>query len=124
MLKTRHREDILLEACIHARQPFVVDNTNVLAREREKYIALAKPAGFQIIGYYFQSRLLDALQRNRQRTGNALIPEKGVRAKNRGMQRPHYTEGFDRLYFVAIGTHGSFIVREWSETDCPLNPDD
>ena len=29
MLKTRHREAILLDACIRAKQRFVVDNTNV-----------------------------------------------------------------------------------------------
>ena len=28
MLKTRHREKLLLQACIAAQQPFVVDNTN------------------------------------------------------------------------------------------------
>ena len=28
MLKTRHREDVLFEACLRAKQPFVVDNTN------------------------------------------------------------------------------------------------
>ena len=32
MLKTRRREDILLQACIQAKQSFVVDNTNILAR--------------------------------------------------------------------------------------------
>lgn len=28
MLKTRHRESLLLKACIEMKQPFVVDNTN------------------------------------------------------------------------------------------------
>lgn len=28
MLKTRHREQIFLQACLEAKQPFVVDNTN------------------------------------------------------------------------------------------------
>ncbi len=50
MLKTRHREDLLLDACIRAQISFVVDNTNVLARERAKYIALARPAGYEISG--------------------------------------------------------------------------
>jgi hypothetical protein len=34
MLHTRHREALLLGACIEARQPLVVDNTNLLAAER------------------------------------------------------------------------------------------
>ncbi len=28
MLKTRHREAVLLESCLQMKQPFVVDNTN------------------------------------------------------------------------------------------------
>lgn len=121
MLRTRHREDLLLDACIRARQRFVVDNTNVLERERAHYIQLAKPAGFQITGYYFQSRLQEALQRNDQRTGKAVIPLRGVLAKYRQMQRPRYAEGFDRLYFVSIDptvsevNHNRFIVADWIE---------
>ena len=115
MLKTRTREDILLEACIRAKQSFVVDNTNVQAREREKYIRLAKAAGYVIIGYYFQSRLGDALQRNQQREGKAVIPEKGVMAKSHAMERPSYAEGFNRLYYVSIGKEGEFVVEEWVE---------
>jgi predicted kinase len=115
MLHTRHREDILLDACIRARQSFVVDNTNILARERAKYIALARRAGFEVIGYYFQSRLQDALHRNQQRTGRAVIPEKGLLAKFHAIQRPEYGEGFDRLYFVSIDSDRAFQVVEWHE---------
>ena len=35
MLKTRHRESILIAACIEAKQPFVIDNTNPTPKERE-----------------------------------------------------------------------------------------
>ncbi len=113
MLKTRRREDRLLETCILARQSFVVDNTNVLASERAKYIALARPAGYRITGYYFQSHLQDALRRNQERTGKAVIPEKGVLAKYHHMQRPQYSEGFDQLYYVSIDPRGGFLVVEW-----------
>lgn len=115
MLKTRHREDALLEACIRARISFVVDNTNVLARERAKYIALARAAEYSICGYYFQSRLQDALRRNQQRSGKAVIPQKGVLAKYHAIQRPSYAEGFDQLYYVLINPRGGFIIREWHE---------
>jgi predicted kinase len=120
MLRTRNREDILLDACIRAQQSFVIDNTNILARERAKYITLAREAGFVVIGYYFQSRLQDALQRNQQRSGKAVIPPKGVQAKAHAMQRPRYTEGFDRLYYVSIGPPGSFQVVEWIETEANM----
>ena len=34
MLKTRHREDILFEACLVAKQPLVIDNTNPTIDDR------------------------------------------------------------------------------------------
>ncbi len=116
MLKTRHREMLLVEACIAAKQPFVVDNTNILKHERARYIELAKPAGFRIVGYYFQSRLHDALQRNRQRQGIANIPEKGLIAKHRQLEIPGYAEGFDQLYYVMIDPgFNEFVVRKWKD---------
>lgn len=38
MLKTRHRETILLNACLEAKQPLVIDNTNPTIEERKRYI--------------------------------------------------------------------------------------
>src|SRR6266542_4765081 len=113
MLKTRHREDILLNACIAAKQSFVVDNTNVTIAERARYIALAKPAGFAIHGYYFQSKLADAMQRNRQRMSAKPIPEKALVGTHKSLQLPSYAEGFDALYYVTPKTAGEFIVQEW-----------
>jgi predicted kinase len=114
-LKTRTREARLLEACIRESRSFVVDNTNVLARERARYIQLARPAGYRIIGYYFQSSLKDALQRNQQRTGKAVIPVKGVVARYHAMQQPRYAEGFDELYAVDIDPQNRFNVSRWVE---------
>ena len=53
MLKTRHREKLLLQACLEMRQPFVIDNTNPTRKDRVRYIPLVQDAGFQVIGYYF-----------------------------------------------------------------------
>ncbi|HEY4596002.1 MAG TPA: AAA family ATPase, partial [Thermoanaerobaculia bacterium] len=78
MLKTRYRAQVFLQACILARQPFVVDNTNVLAAEREKYIAPARPAGFRIVGYYFPVSVKHAIGRNQQREGKKKIPVPGI----------------------------------------------
>ncbi len=114
MLKTRRREDILLEACLRARQPFVVDNTNVTRVERSKYINLGKQAGFRVIGYYFRSNLDEALERNRNREGKEFIPEIGVRARSRQLEVPNYAEGFDELYYVSI-VDGKFFIKEWRD---------
>ncbi len=102
MLKTRQREMILVQACLDARQPFVVDNTNVNAAERARYIPLARQAGFEVIGYYFLSSLAEALERNSHRSGKGRIPDSGVRARYRKLQPPTLAEGFDRLYTVRI----------------------
>lgn len=42
MLKTRHRERVLLDACLAAKQRFVVDNTNPTVADRSAYIQAAK----------------------------------------------------------------------------------
>src|ERR1700730_3921748 len=74
LLRTRHREHIFLEACLATQQRFVVDNTNVRRSERTVYIAAARAAKFQIVGYYFETELDAALARNSQRLGKQLIP--------------------------------------------------
>jgi hypothetical protein len=51
MLKTWHREQYLINACIVAKQAFVVDNTNPAKGDRSRSIKPAKAAGFKIIGY-------------------------------------------------------------------------
>src|SRR5215813_12724401 len=76
MLRTKHREKLLLEACLEAKQDFVVDKINLTRTERERYISLAKAYGFRIIGYYFQTNLTKALERNGRREGKARIPDK------------------------------------------------
>jgi predicted kinase len=65
MLKTRHREQLLLQACLAAQQPFVVDNTNPSKEERRRYIAPAQAAGFKIIGYFFPPEIAASQQRKR-----------------------------------------------------------
>lgn len=112
MLKTRHREDLLLRACIDARQPFVVDNTNPSAQERARYIQTAHASGFRVVGYYFRSSVKEALARNDRRTGKARVPEKGVFGTYKRLQLPNLEEGFGLLYHVHIDENGRFVVEE------------
>jgi predicted kinase len=115
MLKTRRRERILLNACLEAKQPFVVDNTNVTREARAEYISQAKASRFSVVGYYFKSALQSAIERNDQRSGKARIPLKGIVATHRKLELPSYDEGFDRLFYVEIGDDGAFIVKDWSD---------
>jgi predicted kinase len=114
MLKTRHREGLLVEACLNAKQPFVVDNTNPTREDRTRYIAPARQAGFRVIGYYFESRVSDALIRNAQRGESGRVPEVGVRGTSARLEAPSRSEGFDVLHHVRIGPEG-FVVSEWRD---------
>ncbi|SEW37231.1 Predicted kinase [Chitinophaga sp. YR573] len=114
LLTTRNREDLFMEACFKSWQKFVIDNTNPSKIERQKYISQAKEYKFKVIGYYFQSVITDALMRNNQRSGDALIPEIGIKGTFNRLQLPSKDEGFDELYYVSIGDNG-FTVKEWND---------
>jgi len=116
LLRTRHREKILLRACLEGKQSFVVDNTNVTLADRQRYLVPAKESGFIVTGYYFSSRLDEALARNRQRTGKQRIPDRGVAGTYKRLELPSPDEGFDRLYYVRIVESGQFVVEEWEES--------
>ncbi|MBI2353554.1 MAG: ATP-binding protein [Deltaproteobacteria bacterium] len=115
MLKSRHREKLLLHACIAAKQPFVIDNTNASAAERKRFITPAREAGFRVIGYYFSSRVEEALERNRQRQGKARIADKGVLGAAGRLELPSLAEGFDELWYVRMDGMGGFCVEEWTD---------
>lgn len=70
MLRTRHRERLLLDACLEGKQPFVVDNTNPTRTERARYVELAHARGFRVIAYFFQSGITAALDRHHRGPGS------------------------------------------------------
>lgn len=114
MLNTRHREEILLRACIEAKQPFVVDNTNPTRAERHRYSKVAKAAGFRTTCYYFESRVSDALLRNAQRDTAQQVPELGIKGTAARLEHPTRDEGFDEMFFVRVLPQG-FEVMEWRD---------
>ncbi|MFZ5987387.1 MAG: ATP-binding protein [Bacillota bacterium] len=113
MLRTRNREDIFLDACIKAKQPFVVDNTNPSVMDRKKYIDIAQSAKFKVIGYYFQSNIAEAIKKNERREGKEHIPLAGIKSTYGKLQLPSLDEGFDELYYVRINEENEFVVEEW-----------
>ena len=115
MLRTRQREQLLLAACLAAKQPFVVDNTNPTPADRARYIGLAREAGFRVIAYHFEAPLQDALRRNNQRTGKQKVPAPAIAATSRKLQAPMMEEGYDAVYRVTIPAQGSFFVEEIRE---------
>jgi predicted kinase len=111
MLKTRHRQHLLIAACLAAGQPFVVDDTNATKTRRAEHIAAAKAAGFRVIGYSFQTSLGDAIRRNRQRPPERVVPVAGVAGTFKRLEPPTLEEGFDELHTVEISPDGEFAVR-------------
>lgn len=113
MLKTRHRERILFHACLEAQQPVVIDNTNPTQADRQRYIPEAKAQRFEVIGYYFQSKVSAAIERNANRERQ--VPERAIAGIAGRLERPSYQEGFDQLFYVQWGDSGEFLVEEWQE---------
>lgn len=115
MLRTRNRERELLDFCLDTSMSFVVDNTNPTRKDRARYLAkLEAYSEFKRIGYYFQSRLDDCLERNASREGTARIPDVGLRATYAQLELPQYEEGFDTLWYVQTGVGGEFEIDEWN----------
>lgn len=112
MLNTRNKEQKLLELCLELQQRIVIDNTNSTIAERHKYIARAKENKFRIVGYYFESKISEAKQRNSGRTGKARILDAGLHSTFSKLEPPQYAEGFDELFFVSI-RENKFSVEEW-----------
>ena len=111
MLKTKHREAVLIKACLETKQKFVVDKMNLKREQRARYISDAKSAGFRVAGYYFQAALKKAIERNSRREGKARVPDTAVYAAFHNLQMPYFDEGFDELYCVWIDENGEFVIE-------------
>lgn len=98
LLNTRNKEGKLVQYCFETQSKMVIDNTNVTAESRKKYIHLGQRNQYQIIGYYFESNVLDCLERNKNR--KEPINEIGIKAKYKELEKPLFTEGFDKIFSV------------------------
>jgi predicted kinase len=114
MLRTRHREKLLVKACLEARQPLVIDNTNATRTERQRYFRLATDHGCKVSGFYFQSIAAECLARNKGRNRGRLgtIPDAAVRNTIARLEHPSMQEGFERLQFVRL-SGGEFVIEDW-----------
>ena len=113
MLRTRNRERILVNACIEAKQSFVVDNTNPTEEDRRRYLTLAIEKRFRPVAYYFHSKVEDAIRRNASRGQKEFVPEVGIRGAYAKLELPSRQEGFEEIYYVSIAEGGKFIIEPW-----------
>ena len=110
MLRTRRREEILLNACLQSGQPFVVDNTNPLPADRSRYLGPARAAGFHTVAYFFNAALRDAMRRNNLRAGKQKIPAPAVAETFKKLVPSSAAEGFDEIYTVELTPDRGFVV--------------
>jgi predicted kinase len=109
------RQAQLIEEALGAGRSVVVDNTNAMREGRAELIALARAFGATVVGCYFESRLADCLERNRQRQGKARVPDVALYATRKRLCPPSLDEGFDRLHYVRVLGDGRFEVLDWNE---------
>ena len=114
LLKTRNRERRLLELCLGTDQRFVIDNTNALRAERAKYLEAARAARFQVVGYYFQSKIEDSLRRNAGRPEAERVPDVAIFSTAKKLELPTWDEGCDKLHYVWL-ENGKFFVEDWCD---------
>jgi len=106
LLRTRAREAALLELCLGARQPFVVDNTNPAPADRRRYVEPARAAGFRVIGYLVEG------------DGRSEHVGPGIAAATaRRFVRPAPEEGFDELWHATAAPGGGFRIEPLASTE-------
>lgn len=113
LVKTRYRERRLLDFCLETHQRFVVDATNPTRDDRARYIAPARQANFEIVGYYFRAEVSACQERNQRREGAPRVPLRGLLGTYKKLELPRMDEGFDRLFYVAMENEGRFAIAEW-----------
>ena len=111
MLKTCHREMTLFEACLKSKTNTVIDKTNPTIDGRSKYITLAKAHHFKVVAYYFDVAFHAALANNNQRTGQAKIPEVGLKSVAKQLTKPSLDEGFDEIVIIT-NTNNQFSITK------------
>ncbi|KAA3437803.1 AAA family ATPase [Rufibacter hautae] len=124
LLKTRNRERQFLQVCLKTTAKLVIDNTNPRKEDRQQYIPLLKERRYQVIGYYFQTSLPEALARNSAREGKDKVKDVALYDVRKKLEPPAFSEGFDRLFSVRIQGDG-FEITEWrkEEGHVPEPPD-
>ena len=100
MLRTRRRENAVLQACLENGQRCVIDNTSPTSADRAPYIAAAKSSHFMTAAYYFDVPFDVCMELNSTRTGKRRIPDQGIKATAKKLEPPNHCEGFDEIYHV------------------------
>jgi predicted kinase len=111
MLKSRTREERIVRACVDARHPFVVDNTNPTRAERRRYLEAASAGDFVTRAFFFEVSPRVAIARNLERPEDERIPPYAIMQTFKRLEVPKAEEGFHEVMRVRPGPEGSFVVE-------------
>jgi predicted kinase len=111
--RPERRQQHLIREALAAGRSVLVDNTNPSRTERAAIIALARAFNARVVGYFFASPLEECRQRNEARADP--VPDVGLRATVRKLERPALAEGFDELWTVHTRADHRFEVTPYPE---------
>jgi predicted kinase len=111
------RQMRMVRESLAAGRSTVIDNTNATRESRRALIETARAQGVKVIGYYFESRVKECLDRNRTREGRSRVPDVALYSTIKVLEAPAYAEGFDELFHVKIAEEGRFVVSEWIDEE-------
>jgi predicted kinase len=97
LLRTSHREEVFLRACLETRMPFAVDKLNATARERAGYLGRARAAGFSVVGIWLATPPRVAVARNEARPAARRVPLVAILGTAKRFEPPRMEEGFDAV---------------------------
>jgi predicted kinase len=100
MIKKRKREQELIEGIINARMPFVVDNTNITIKRRERYFKLLENKHYNILSVYFDIPLEICFERNKLREEKKRVPEFVIKQFANKIEKPTLHESFNTLEVI------------------------
>ena len=107
------RQMRLVGEALDAGRSMVIDNTNATRESRRALIEAARAREVKVVGYYFESRIGECVDRNRSRVGRARVPDVALYSTLKVLEPPSYPEGFDELFHVRFGAEGRFVVSAW-----------
>jgi predicted kinase len=113
--KPARRQRQLIEEALRAGHSLVVDNTNPTREERAELVRLGRQYGATVLGYYFEARVKQSLERNALREEKARVPDVAIFATMKKLVRPSYEEGFNQLFHVRTMGDMLFEVSDWND---------
>lgn len=100
MLKTRHRERVLLNACLETGQRFVVDNTQPDGLRKAPIRRAGDSGGLSGGRLLLRHAPREAIARNESRPERERVPISGLLGTYKRQEVPSPGEGFHRLFRV------------------------